>query len=270
MADVLPDLPATLTIDDRGEVVVLLLDRPRKRNALNDPTVLGIETFFRGLPDRVRAVVVGSTSEHFCSGLDLSELLERDTLASIQHSRMWHRAFEAIESGPVPVVSALSGAVVGGGLELAAACHLRVADSTTFYALPEGQRGIFVGGGASVRVPRLIGVSRVTDLMLTGRVYDASEGHHAGLSHYLVGAGESLDRALELAEKAATLTPATTFGVLHALPRIAAADPDQGFLLESMMAAVASSAPEAKARLSAFLEGRAARVAAPTAGGGNG
>jgi enoyl-CoA hydratase/carnithine racemase len=94
-----------------------------------------------------------------------------------------------VEQGRVPVVAALHGAVVGGGLELASACHIRVADASTFYALPEGTRGIFVGGGGSVRVPKLIGAARMTDMMLTGRVYDATEGERVGFAQYLVEAG---------------------------------------------------------------------------------
>ena len=115
------------------------------------------------------------------------------------HSRMWHRAFHEIEFGRVPVVAALKGAVIGGGLELALAAHLRVAETSAFYALPEGQRGIFVGGGASVRLPRLIGVSRMRDMMLTGRVHDAESGERLGISHYVVPPGEGLERAVALA-----------------------------------------------------------------------
>ena len=88
-----------------------------------------------------------------------AELSERNVAQGIAHSRSWHRAFERIEFGKVPVVAVLHGAVVGGGLELAAATHIRVAESSTYYALPEGTRGIFVGGGGSVRVPRLIGIA---------------------------------------------------------------------------------------------------------------
>ena len=138
-------------------------------------------------------MVLDADGDHFCAGLDLSEMGEHDTLSGVRHSRMWHRAFEQIEFGPVPVVAALKGAVVGGGLELAAAAHLRVAERSTFYALPEGMRGIFVGGGASVRVPRLIGVARMADLMLTGRRYDAEEGAAFGLSQYVVDDGNGLD-----------------------------------------------------------------------------
>ncbi len=170
------DLPHTLRATRSGKVAVLTLARPAKRNALGDEAVLGIERFFTTLPEDIACVVIDAEGDHFCAGLDLSEMGERDTLSGVRHSRMWHRAFEQVEFGPVPVVAALKGAVVGGGLELAAAAHLRVAERSTFYALPEGMRGIFVGGGASVRVPRLIGVARMADLMLTGRRYDAEEG----------------------------------------------------------------------------------------------
>ena len=101
----------------------------------------------------------------------------------------------------MPVVAALHGAVVGGGLELAASCHIRVADATTFYALPEGSRGIFVGGGGAVRIPRLIGAARMADMMLTGRVYQAEEGERVGFAQYLVPAGQAVAKALELARR---------------------------------------------------------------------
>ena len=122
----------------------------------------------------------------------------------------------------------LKGAVIGGGLELASATHLRVAEPSTFYALPEGQHGLFVGGGGSVRVPRLIGAHRMADMMLTGPRVDAEEGQALGLSHYLVGPGEGLAKALELAAKIATNSPVTNFAVLQALPRIAAGEPCRG------------------------------------------
>jgi enoyl-CoA hydratase/carnithine racemase len=259
--DVLPvSLPASLRAEVRDDVAVLWLARPEKRNAINDATVLGIEAFFTLLPGGVNAVVLAAEGEHFCAGLDLAELTERSTVEGVQHSMMWHRAFERVEFGRVPVVSVLQGAVVGGGLELACATHIRVAETSAYYALPEGQRGIFVGGGASVRVPRLIGAARMADMMLTGRVYTAEEGQAVGLSQYLVGSGEGLDRALELARRIAANAPITNFAVLHALPRIAEANPREGFLLESLMAAVAQGSDEAKQRLRAFLDGRAKKV----------
>ncbi|HTY71633.1 MAG TPA: crotonase/enoyl-CoA hydratase family protein [Actinomycetes bacterium] len=257
-----PDLPDTLTTDVRGDVAVLTLRRPAKRNAIDDETVLGLEAFFLAPPPGVRVVVLDGEGEHFCAGLDLSSLSATSLEEGLHHSRMWHRAMSAIEFGRVPVVSVLKGAVIGGGLELASATHLRVAESSAFYALPEGQRGIYLGGGGSVRLPRLIGVWRMVDLMLTGRVYDAAEGHTAGLSHYLVETGQGLPAALELAAKVATIAPMTAYAVLHALPRIADAGPQEGYLMESLMAAVAQSTDEAKGRLQDFLAGRAAKVTA--------
>ena len=253
-------LPPSLQLERHGEVAVLRLTRAAKRNALDDPTVLGIEAFFAAPPDGVKAVVLDAEGKHFCAGLDLSELTERTAFEGLEHSRMWHRAFERMEHGRVPVVAVLKGAVIGGGLELASATHLRVAEPSAFYALPEGQHGLFVGGGGSVRVPRLIGAHRMADMMLTGRVLDAEEGQALGLSHYLTGPGEGLPHALELAKKIAANSPVTNFAVLQALPRIAEASPAEGYLMESLMAALAGSSEQAQERMRAFLQGRGGKV----------
>ena len=253
-------LPESVQVEEHGEVAVVRLHRAAKRNALDDATVLGLEEVFTSPPAGARAVVLDAAGDHFSAGLDLGELAERDAFEGMAHSRMWHRVFDRIERGDLPVVAVLKGAVVGGGLELACAAHIRVAEPSTFYALPEGQRGLFVGGGASVRVPRLIGVHRMADMMLTGRVLDADEGAALGLAQYRVGAGEGLAHAMGLARRIAANSPVTNFAVLQALPRIAAADPDQGYLLESLMAAVASSSGEAKERMRAFMEGRGPKV----------
>ncbi|WP_298967542.1 crotonase/enoyl-CoA hydratase family protein [uncultured Methylobacterium sp.] len=251
----------SLRVERRGAVAIVTLARPAKRNALDDGMVLGLERIVHSLPEEVRALVLAAEGPHFCAGLDLAELTERDAAAGMMHSRMWHRAFHEIEFGRVPVVAALKGAVIGGGLELALSAHLRVAEDSAFYALPEGQRGIFVGGGASVRLPRLIGVTRMRDMMLTGRVHDADAGERLGISQYRVPAGEGLETAIRLAERAAENAPLTNYALIHALPRIAEADPAMGFLTESLMAAVAQSDAEAKRRLADFLAGRAAKVA---------
>ena len=135
-----------------------------------------------------------------------------------------------------------------------------IAERSTYYGLPEGQRGIFLGGGGSVRIARLIGVARVQDMMLTGRTLSAEEGHQAGVTQYLVEDGKGLEKAMELAGKAAANTLTTNFAVLHALPRIFESDPSSGLLTESLMAAIAELGPEAKQRLKDFLEKRAAKV----------
>jgi enoyl-CoA hydratase/carnithine racemase len=246
-----------------ADILVVTLARAHKRNALDDATVLGLAVLFEALPATVRAIVLEGEGAHFSAGLDLSELSGRDTVAGIAHSRLWHRIFESIQFGQVPVIAVLKGAVIGGGLELACAVHLRVAESSAFYALPEGQRGIFVGGGGSVRLPRLIGVSRMTDMMLTGRSHDAEAGQAMGISHYLVAAGRGLEKALELARKVCANAPMTNFAVMHALPRIAESDPAAGYLTEALMSAIAQGDEEAKRRIRDFLSKRAAKVVAP-------
>lgn len=244
-------------------IAVVTLARPAKRNAIDDALVAEIGAYFAAPPREARAAVLCGEGPHFCAGLDLSTLTERDAAQGIAHSRAWHQAFRAIEFGAIPVVAVLHGAVVGGGLELAAACHIRVAEASAFYALPEAARGIFVGGGASVRLARLIGVARMADMMLTGRRYNAAEGMALGFSQYAVAEGEGLARGMALARRAAENAPLTNFAILQALPRIAAADPDTGLLMESLMSAIAQDAPEAKRRLAAFLAGQAEKVVAP-------
>ena len=249
-----------VALEMKGAVAVVRLCRPTKRNALNDGLIADLQQAFDHLPSSIRAAVLHGEGDHFCAGLDLSELKERDAGEGVHHSRSWHVALNAIEQGRVPVVAALHGAVVGGGLELASSCHIRVADASTFYALPEGTRGIFVGGGGSVRIPKLIGVARMTDMMLTGRVYDAQDGERLGFAQYLVNAGEALAKALELAKRIATNAPLTNYALMHALPRIAEQPADHGLFTESLIASIAQSAPEAKARVRAFLEGKAGKV----------
>jgi enoyl-CoA hydratase/carnithine racemase len=249
-----------LIVELVGEkTAVLRLNRPAKRNAINDELISALIDFFVDPPDDTRAVVITGEGEHFSAGLDLSEHQERDAVEAMTHSQLWHGCFHAIQFGKVPVVSAMQGAVIGGGLELAAATHVRVAELGCFYGLPEGQRGIFVGGGASVRVARLIGADRMAEMMLTGRVYDAEEGQRLGLSHYLVEAGKGLDRALELAERMTGNARLTNYAILQALPRIQEMSMDSGLFAESLMSAIVQTGPEAQAGMAAFLERSGAR-----------
>lgn len=244
----------------QDDILVVRLNRPKKRNALNDAIILALENIFAQVPATVKCAIVCGEGQHFSAGLDLSELQERDAVEGLLHSRSWHRALDAIQFGKVPVIAVLHGACVGGGLELASACHIRVAESSTFYALPEGQRGIFVGGGASVRVPKLIGMARMTDMMLTGRVYRAEEGERVGLAQYLVAEGEGLIKAIELAHKIGANAPMTNYALMHILPKITDSTQEVGMMMESLTAAIAQNAPEAKSRLQDFLDGKAKKV----------
>ena len=252
----LAELPL-LRIETAGPLVHLRLNRPAKRNAINDALIAQLHTAFVNLPSGTRAVVLSGEGDHFCAGLDLSELGERSTFEGVAHSRSWHAAMDAVQFGPGPVGAVLLGAVVGGGLELASSAHIRVAEASSFYALPEGQRGLFVGGGGSAHVPRLIGAARMTDMMLTGRVLDADEGQTVGLSHYRVADGAGLAKGIELAGRIAANAPLSNYAVMQALPRIADMSQSDGLFVESLMAAIAQGDDAAKQRMRAFLEGKA-------------
>lgn len=249
-----------LRLERDGPVLHVRLNRPAKRNSISDELLSQLHTVWVNLPADVRAAVISGEGEHFCAGLDLSEVSERNVTEGMQHSRAWHACFDAIQYGPVPVVAVLHGAVVGGGLELASSAHLRVAEDSSFYGLPEGTRGIFVGGGGSVRISRLIGVARMTDMMLTGRVFDADEGQAFAISNYRVADGAGVDKAIALAHRIAANAPLSNYAITQALPRIAEMAPAEGLFLESLMSSIAQGDEAAKERVRAFLEKRSSKV----------
>jgi enoyl-CoA hydratase/carnithine racemase len=247
-------------MEQGGPVFHLRLNRPAKRNSVSDEMLRQIHTVFLNLPSDVRVMILSGEGEHFSAGLDLSEVSERTVAEGMHHSRAWHACFDAIQFGPVPVIAVLHGAVVGGGLELASAAHLRISEEGTFYALPEGTRGIFVGGGGSVRIARLMGTALMTDMMLTGRVLDAREGLAASLATYLVPQGEGLAKARELATRIAGNAPLSNYAITQALPRIGEMSPSEGLFVESLMSSIAQGDEAAKERVRAFLQKRAAKV----------
>ena len=255
--------PSLLELERAGPVLHVRLARPDKRNAINDALLAQLRAVFERLPADIAVAIVSGSGKHFCAGLDLTEIQEKTVAEGITHSRGWHAAFDTVQAGRVPVIAVLHGAVVGGGLELASAAHLRVAEASTFYALPEGTRGLFVGGGGSARISRLIGVSRMTDMMLTGRTFDAAEGQAIGLSNYLVGEGEGLAHALALAQRISRNAPLSNYAITQALPRIADLPQADGLFMEALIASIAQGDEAAKAGARAFLEKRSGKVNEP-------
>jgi enoyl-CoA hydratase/carnithine racemase len=252
-----------LRLDDAGDgVLVATLNRPAKRNALNADSVEELVRLFDAVPRAgVRAVVLAAEGEHFCAGLDLVEHHQEDRTPAAfwQLCLRWHEAFNKMEYGGVPIIAALKGAVVGGGLELASAAHVRVADATTYFALPEGQRGLFTGGGATIRVSALIGKARMIDMMLTGRIYRAQEALDVGLCQYLE-AGSSLDRAMALARAAAANLPLTNFAICSAVSHVQNMSAMDAAYMEAAVAGIVNTQGAARERLEAFASKTAARV----------
>lgn len=246
-----------------GEVLLVTLDRADKRNALSAAFIEDIYNLFEWVrrADAVHAVVMRAEGTVFCAGLDLIEHHIEDRSASdfMHICRRWHAAFDAIQHCGKPVIGALNGAVVGGGLELASSFHIRVADPTTYFALPEGQRGIFTGGGATVRVARLVGEARMVDMMLTGRVYSGEEAVAVGLCQYLVE-GSSLDKAMEIAGLAAQNPPLSNFAITSGIAHIGNMPASDAFYAEAFIAGITNTQPASKERLAAFMNKTAAKV----------
>ena len=249
-----------LDLHDDG-VLVATLNRPEKRNALDAQTVDELVELFVTIPRAgVRSVVLAGAGDHFCAGLDLVEHHKEDrSPAEFMHLCLrWHEAFNKMEYGGVPVIAALKGAVVGGGLELASSAHIRVMDESTYFALPEGTRGLFTGGGATIRVQQLVGKARMIDMMLTGRVYKGAEAVEVGLAQYRVE--DSMARAMELARRAAENLPLTNFAICSAISHVGNMSAMDASYAESVVAGIVNTQPDARGRLEAFANKTAARV----------
>jgi enoyl-CoA hydratase/carnithine racemase len=250
-----------IELRDNG-VAIVMLNRPEKRNALDVATIEELIRFFSSARQNgIRAVVLAGAGDHFCAGLDLVEHWKADRSPDeFMHVCLrWHEAFNKMEYGGVPVIAALKGAVVGGGLELASAAHIRVMDDSTYFALPEGQRGIFTGGGATIRVSDLIGKARMIDMILMGRIYQGQEAVTLGLAQYRTE-GSSFERALELADRAAENLPLTNFAICSAVSHMQNMSAMDAAYAEAVVAGVVNTQPAARARLEAFANKTAARV----------
>lgn len=244
----------------RGAVALIGIDRASKRNAMNQAMFEALGRAAERAQKEARVGVLFTHGPNFSAGLDLGEHLDRDPISSLHDSRAQHALLNVIEQGRIPFIAALQGATIGAGLEIAASVHIRVGDETTFFALPEGKRGIFVGGGGSVRIARLCGVARMMEMMLTARTLTAAEGAAANLLQFVTAEGKSLEKALELAEGIAKNSTFSNYAIVNGLPRLRDASHDDGLFFESVLASMTLVSPEAQAGLREFLEKRAARL----------
>ena len=252
-----------ITYELEGEVAVIGLNRPEKRNALNPELHKQLHQAVIRAGDEAKCGILFGHGPVFCAGLDLAHAAATWGKGVSQRLPFYRTYdFELMCRGPIPFIAALHGAVVGGGLEAAASTHIRVADETAFFGLPEGQRGIFIGGGGSVRIARLMGVARMSDLMLTGRVLDAHEGERYNLVQYVVPKGEALAKAKELAARICKNAPLSNFAITNSLPRMQDMSYEDGLFMERLACEYTRS-PESGERLRAFLDKSAPRLRVP-------
>lgn len=261
---------ATYELD--GDTALIGLNRPEKCNCINEGLRKTLAALILRANQEAKCGIIFGHGKHFCSGLDLAEAMQwinADSDARLSRRGLWHPMLDSMARGSIPFIAALKGATVGGGLEIASAAHLRVADESTFFALPEGQRGIFVGGGGSVRIQRLIGYARMADLMLTGRVLTAAEGERFGLCQYVTPNGESLGRAKSLARRIAKNAPLTNWAVSSCLNRVNDMSHDDGLFMETLISQAVRS-QRSHDGLKDFLEHRAESLVEPGQSGDGG
>jgi len=176
-----------VTYELDNEIALVGLNRPDKRNCFNPDVMQALRAAIERAGEEAKCGIIFGHGDNFCAGLDLRWAAESwKTGQSERLPFRFNRSsyFEVMARGNIPFIAALHGATLGGGLETAAAAHIRVADETTFFALPEGTRGIFIGGGGSVRVARLIGFARMQDMMLTGRMLKADDAERYLCPHF--------------------------------------------------------------------------------------
>ena len=252
-----------VTYELEGEVALIGLNRPDKRNAMSPELRAQLHAAVLRAADEAKCAILFGHGANFCAGLDLARARQTWTEAGASRRLPFRynreSEFEAIARGQIPVIAALHGATLGGGFEMAAAAHIRIADETTFFALPEGQRGIFVGGGGSIRIARLIGFARMQDMMLTGRVLSPAEAERFGAVQYVVPAGAALTKARELAATICTNAPLTNFAVTNSLPRLQDMSYDDGIYFERMVSEYTRS-PESLDRIGNRFSTRAHRA----------
>lgn len=245
-------------------VLEVQLARPEKSNAIHHSLLDELDDAFTRKPASAKAALIHGAGKHFCAGMDLVENATRSAVDAMKSSRRWHQVFDRIQFCGIPIVALLHGAVIGGGLELALACHVRVATTTAWYQLPEAQRGLFVGGGASVRASRVIGADRMVALMLTGAIYEAEMGYRLGLSHFLVSDIDGMPYARELVRRISENDPLSNLFAMTAIPHINDMPRDAGLFTEALVVAVTQTGNDANKRLAMFRDRQKIIIGSPT------
>ena len=248
---------------EEGGVALVRVHRPDKLNALNDATIRELSEAFGGLQvdAEVRAVILtGAEAKRpsFVAGADIAEMAEQTPLEARARSQRGQALCSRIEHLGKPVIAAVNGFALGGGLELALACHLRFAADTALLGLPEVTLGIIPGFGGTQRLPRLIGLGPALELIATGEPVSAQEAYRLGLVNRVFQAGELLEAARKCARTIAGNGPVAVRLALDAAQRGSAMSLDQGLAYETELFGLIASTEDMHEGLKAFLEKRPA------------
>jgi enoyl-CoA hydratase len=251
---------STIRLDRDGDgIAIITVNRPDKLNALNADTVRQLDGALREVraDDAVRAVILtGSGEKAFVAGADIAELAQMGPIDGVQVSRDGQDTFRMLERMPKPVIAAVNGFALGGGLELALACHVRIASSRAKFGLPEVKLGIIPGYGGTVRLPRLVGRGRALELMLTGDMIDADEAYRIGLVNRVEEPAAVLDAAKSMAARMAANGPIAIALALEAVDRGMSGTIDDAQVLESRLFGLLASTDDMREGMQAFLQKR--------------
>lgn len=249
----------TITYEKRGVLALITINRPKALNALNATVFNELEEVI----DRVQsdgslraAIITGDGGKAFAAGADITEFIELDVQGGSDLSRRGHSVFNKIESSRVPFIAAINGFALGGGFELALACHIRIASENARMGLPEVNLGLIPGYGGTQRLAQLIGKGRATEMLLTTRMVKADEAGSIGLVTTVCPQEELLNEAMKIGEGIATKGPNAISAAIQTMN--ACYDSEKGFETEIRNFGVAMGSEESKEGVSAFMEKRKA------------
>jgi enoyl-CoA hydratase len=249
----------TLIYEKKDNVGILTINRPDKMNAISNELTSELRSLVGELErdEKLRVLIItGAGEKAFVAGADIKELVDRDAKIGRRVSRERQEVFSLIENLPVPVIAAVNGYALGGGLELALACNIRICSEKAQFGAPEVKLGIIPGDGGTQRLPRLVGLGRAMEMILTGDFIDAQEAHRIGLVNGVYSPDELMDKAMELAQKIASRPPLAIRYAKEAVNRSQEGDSVSGFSLESYLHALTCTTEDKKEGVAAFLEKR--------------
>jgi len=249
----------TLLYEKKENIGILTINRPDKLNAISNELTTELKSFLDEVErdDDLRVLVItGAGDKAFVAGADINELVERDALLGRRVSQERQDIFSRIENLPIPVIGAINGYALGGGLELALACNIRLASDNAQFGAPEVKLGIIPGDGGTQRLPRLVGLGRAMEMILTGNFIDAEEACRIGLVNKVYPPEELMDKAMKLARTIASRPPLAVMYAKEAVNRSQEGSPEAGFALESYLHALSCTTDDKKEGVTAFLEKR--------------
>ena len=248
-----------LTLDVEDRVATLTINRPDKLNALNDATVaeLGHAIDQIRVDDSIGGVLITGAGRAFVAGADISELSSQTPVLAKARARAGQDVFRRIETCPKPVIAVVNGFALGGGCELAMACHIRIASDVAKFGQPESKLGLLPGYGGSQRLPRLVGKGRAIQLLITGEMIDAAEAYRIGLVNKVVPAAELMNAAREMLKTILANGPLAVALCIEAIDRGLEMSLEEGLILEANHFGLLAATDDMGEGTRAFMEKRA-------------